>query len=289
MIDVGAPPAPPERAPRRPLRTLLIVAGLIIALPAAVALTGALTATPTPDAFRTFDDTASVSDTRTSGASDEVWASLLSDSRRLSEGPRTLERDGDVSLVAYVARVPGPEGAEEACIAAFRIGQELASACTPRDRFLTDGVRAEAEQPSSVLRMEWMPDASHSLRFDADGPTTIAALSAVESEPVTAILAASPARELSVRPGGVIAGPLPIAENRTWALASEIRAPYDGRGEYLMCVRSTYVSNPEIAQSGTCAPISDFLVDGLAGAATLGTFWTPWSLLPDGTLHFGDG
>lgn len=302
MIDVGAPAAPPERAPRRPLRTLLIVVGLIIALPAAVALTGALTAPPTPDAFRIFDGTASVSDTPASdgsaaagssatvtSATDAAWEALLSDTRRLSEGPRTLERDGDVSLVAYLARVPGPEGAEEACIAVFRIGQELASACTAREDFLTEGVRAEAEQASSVLQIEWMPDGSHSLTFESDGPTTVAALSAVESEPISAILAATPARELTARPGGVVAGPLPIGENRTWALASEIRAPYDGRGEYLMCVRSTYVTNPDIAQSGTCAPVSDFLVDGLSGAATLGTFWTPWSLEPDGTLLLGDG
>lgn len=304
MIDVGAPVAPPERARPRPLRTVLVVVGLIIALPAAVALTGALTAPPTPDAFRIFGSTGTVSDTPASdstgtpsngssaagtGTTDVAWESLLSDTRRLSEGPRTLERDGDVSLVAYLARVPGPEGAEEVCIAAFRIGQELASACTAREDFLTEGVRAEAEQASSVLQIEWMPDGSHSLRFDSEGPTTVAALSAVDSEPITAILAASPARELTARPGGVVAGPLPIGENRTWALASEIRAPYDGRGEYLMCVRSTYVTNPDIAQSGTCAPVSDFLVDGLSGAATLGTFWTPWSLEPDGTLLLGEG
>lgn len=281
MIDVGAPAAPPERAAPRPLRTLLIVVGAIIALPAAVAVTGALTAPPTAEAFRAFD-----SDAR---ATDAAWQSLVTDTRRLSAGPSTLERDGDVSLVAYLARIPGPEGAEEACIVAFRISQELVSACTPREDFLVGGVRAEAEQASSVLRIEWMPDGSHSLRFDSDGPTTVAALAAVESEPIAAILDAGPTREQTAQPGSVVAGPLPLGQNRTWALESEIRAPYDGRGEYLVCVRSTYVSNPEIAQSGTCAPVSDFLVDGLAGAATLGTFWSPWSLTPDGTLHFGDG
>lgn len=299
MIDVGAPPEPPlpEAEPRRrPLRTLLVVLGVTVALSAAVAIAGALTAPPTPEAFRIFGSgggatTAQGSDAAStySASTDAAWVPLLSDTRRVVEGPRTLERDADVSLIAYLARVPGPEGMEEACIAAFRIGQELLSACTPREEFLASGLRAEAPQSSSVLRIEWMPDGRHSLRFDSDGPTTVAALAALDSEPIAAVLSAGPVRELTAPAGGVVAGPLLIGENRTWALASEIRAPYDGRGQYLMCVRSTYVTNPEIAQSGTCAPVSDFLVDGLSGAATLGTFWTPWSLQPNGTLLLGDG